>query len=193
MRKMLSKCIPLVAVALLAVPISASATTNTDIDYNNKMTSGRDIAYYIAPGTEYTVSIPSAAQKLMYPSGMSNNIVLSRTTNSNASKMDFYQYRTADGIAAKTSSWRKNSAGAYYAMPVIEKDSYDWVYAEIHINDYYMAGYTNTNRDKVLIHEMLHGYGLKDINRPTSIMHYTVGGSATGLTSDANTVLNQKY
>lgn len=173
--------------------IEASATTNTDIDYNKKMINGRDVAYYVAPGTEYTVSIPNAAQKLMYPSGMTNNLVLSKTTDKNASKIDFYQYRSSDGIAAKTSSWRKNPNGTYYAMPTFEKDTYDWIYAEIHINDFYMANYSNTVREKVLIHEMLHGYGLKDINKSSSIMHYNVSGTATGVTSDANNVLNQKY
>ena len=34
------------------------ATTNTDIDFNNCLTQGKDIAYYIVSGNQYTASIP---------------------------------------------------------------------------------------------------------------------------------------
>lgn len=106
------------------------------------------------------------------------------------------------GAVAKTKSFRKNSSGNYYAMPVVTKETYDWVYAEVHINDgrIYSSNGTqllsNSKIQAVLIHEMLHGYGLKDLynsaNR-NSIMYGSISGTATGLTSDANRVLNSKY
>ncbi|APZ50022.1 hypothetical protein BW721_10505 [Jeotgalibaca sp. PTS2502] len=168
------------------------------------MTQGVDISYRINSGVKYTVSIPRAVQMLMYPGGgLSNRLILSQTSSYNASKMDFYQYRnTNDAAVAKTKNFRKNSSGSYYAMPVVTKDTYDWVYAEVHINDgriYSSNGtqlFSNSKIQAVLIHEMLHGYGLKDLynsSNRNSIMYGYVSGTATGLTSDANKVLNSKY
>ena len=159
-------------IALFPMSHVGAATVNGErIDWNRKMTQGVNINYRIASGVEYTVSIPNAAQMLMYPGGgLSNNLVLSQTTSYDASKMDFYQYRnTNDTAVAKTKSFRKNSSGTYYAMPISEKDIYDWVYAEVHINDgriYSSTGtqlLSNSKIQAVLIHEMLHGYGLKDL------------------------------
>jgi hypothetical protein len=189
--------IPLVALTLFncTTKQNLSATTNTDIIYNNKMTVGRNIYYYIDPSNLYTSSIPNAVNKLMYPVGMNNDLVLSRTYNKQNSKIDFYMKRERNGVNASASVWKKNSAGEYYAMPVNQKDTYDWVYGEVTLNDYYMSNYSTTIRENIIIHEMLHVYGCKDINKPTSIMHYTNGWSSTvkGVTSDANNVINTKY
>lgn len=171
--------------------IIANATTNTDIDWNKKLIDGRNIAYMINSGVEYTVSIPNALNKLMYPSGLSNNLVLNITNNYMTSKLDFYQYSAVDRINASASVYRKNSSGNYYNS-TSEKDIYDWVYGEIQINDNYMNNYNNTIREAILIHEMLHVYGLKDISNSNSIMYYATP-KVTGVTSDANNVLNNKY
>ncbi len=80
-------------------------------------------------------------------------------------------------------------------MPVTEKDYYDWVYGEIYINDFNMSRLSTPNpRELVIMHEMLHVYGCRDINQPSSILHGTsVGWTASNLTADANTVLKNKY
>ncbi|MEU2205643.1 hypothetical protein AB0P19_14995 [Microbacterium oleivorans] len=153
---------------------------------------------WIAPGNEYTTSIPNAVQKIMYPSGMSNPMVLWKTTVNSNSNMDFYQYYSSSSTepVAKTTSHRKNANGNNYAMPVSEKDTYNWVYAEVRLNDYHMDGLTNTKREAVIVHEMLPGYGLRDLYNnanQASIMFGSISGTATRLTSDANSMLNAKY
>ena len=179
-------------------PAGAVNVNGERIDWLKKMATGQNIGYWIAPGNEYTTSIPNAVQKIMYPSGMSNPMVLWKTTVNSNSNMDFYQYYSSSSTepVAKTTSHRKNASGNYYAMPVSEKDTYNWVYAEVRLNDYHMDGLTNTKREAVIVHEMLHGYGLRDLynnaNR-ASIMFGSISGTATGLTSDANSILNAKY
>lgn len=75
---------------------TAQATTNTDIDWNNKLTQGTDIYYWVSSGNGYTDSISSAKSKLRYPSGMYNPIVLNSTSVQSQSKMDIYQYSSND-------------------------------------------------------------------------------------------------
>ncbi len=177
--------------------VDALTLNGERIDWYMKMTGGKDIAYWIDPNCEYTVSIPNAVQKLMYPDGLSNPLILSYTDVNQNSKMDFYQYYDIlDGSAAYTTTHKKNSNGEYYAMFPNEKDVNDWVYAELHINDYLMNNISKTEREKILIHEMLHGYGLKDLYNEAnkaSIMYGKNGGVASGVTADANRILNDKY
>lgn len=179
--------------------VSATNVNGERIDWNNKITmaANKNVAYMIHDGCEYTVSIPNAVNKLMYPSGMTNPLILYQTTTYQHSKMDFYQiYDTGIQSVAYTTSWRKNSSGNYYAMPTYEKDMYDWVYAEITLNDAYMDPMTNQKRAAIIIHEMLHGFGLKDLYsslNKNSIMYGYSSGTATGVTSDANQILNDKY
>lgn len=170
------------------------ASLGTDIDWNNKLINGRNIAYMIRPGVEYTKSIPNAVNKLMYPSGMSNNLVLNPTTSYMTSKLDFYQTYSANGINASAYVYRKDSYGNYYNSTE-QKDSLDWVYGEVKINDYYMANFSANypaTCEAIIVHEMLHVYGLKDISNSSSIM-YGYTPLAKGVTSDANNVLNNKY
>ncbi|MGL4741323.1 MAG: hypothetical protein ACRC41_11050 [Sarcina sp.] len=56
-----------------------------------------------------------------------------------------------------------------------------------------MKKYESDQKASILLHEMLHIYGCKDINNKSSIMHYTTSTSVKKLTSDANNVLNNKY
>lgn len=164
---------------------------NYDIDFNNKLTSGKDIAYYIVPGNEYTASIPKAVSKLRYPSGMWNPIVLTKTTVQKQSKMDIYQYSEYDGNNAKTSVWRKNDSGTYYNSTG-QMESYDWVFGKIYINNNYMSGYDNDLRSTIILHEMCHVYGCKDVGDTSSVMYYMTP-YVRALTSDANNVLVNKY
>lgn len=164
---------------------------NTDVDYNNKLTQGKDIAYYIVSGNQYTVSIPQAVSKLRYPSGLWNPIVLTKTTVQSQSKMDIYQYSADDGNNAKTNVWRKNSSGSYYNS-TSEMEKNDWVYGKVWINDLNMDGYDNDLRSAIILHEMCHVYGCKDIKNTDSVMYGATLYVRT-LTSDANQVLVNKY
>jgi hypothetical protein len=170
------------------------ASLGNDIDFNNKLIDGRDIAYMIQPGVEYTRSIPNAVKKLMYPSGMSNNLVLSPTTSYMASKLDFEQIFLKNGINAYASVYRKDSSGKYYNS-TSQMDSLDWVYGVVTINDFYMNDLSKNKPDTceaVIIHEMLHVYGLKDVSNSSSIM-FGFTPMVIGVTIDANNVLNSKY
>lgn len=170
---------------------TVQATTNTDIDFNNCLTQGKDIAYYIVSGNQYTASIPQAVSKLRYPTGMWNPIVLTPTTVQVQSKMDLYQYSKSDGANAKTSVWRKDASGSYYNSTT-QMDSYDWIFGKIYINDNYMDGYDNDLRSAIILHEMGHVYGCKDVATTSSIMYYATPYVRV-LTSDVNTVLVNKY
>ncbi len=164
---------------------------NTDIDFNNRLTEGKDIAYYIVPGNTYTASIPQAVSKLRYPSGMWNPIVLTPTSVQKQSKMDLYQYSSYDGNNAYTEVFRKNSSGQYY-QSVSEMDYNDWVYGNIHLNYTYLEGCDKDLRSTIILHEMLHVYGCKDVKFTDSIMYFATS-IVRGMTSDANNVLVQKY
>ncbi len=197
----MKKTISLLLILLLTfVNLDASeyndkSCTNTDISYNNKMTVGTSINYWISTGNEYTNSIPSAVNKLMYPPSSvgTNDLVLKQTTNNQSSKLDFYETYQANTVNAYTKSYRKNSSGNYYNMATSEKDKYDWVYSEIYINDYNMSKYSSDQRSGIILHEMLHAYGLKDVNNKNSIMYCYSPGNPTTMTKDAKNVINQKY
>lgn len=176
---------------LLLNSTTANATLNMDIDYTYKLIDGRTINYMIQPGNEYTVSIPNAVYKIQYPNTLSNNLVLKPAAVYNNSKLDFYQNYANDGVNGKARVFRKDSSGVY-KNSTGEMDYYDWNYGEVYINDFYMATATKELCEAVIIHEMLHVYGLKDINDKLSIMYYATP-YAKGVTPDANQVLNNKY
>lgn len=167
------------------------ATTNTDIDFNGKLSQGRDVYYWVSPSNEYISSIPSAVSKLRYPSGMYNPIVLNKTSVQKQSKIDIYQYSSRDNTNAYQQSFRKNANGQYYNC-TSQMDSYDWVFGKVYINDQYMKNYNNDLKSTIILHEILHNYGCKDIANSSSIMYFATP-NVRGLTSDANRVLNNKY
>lgn len=182
--------------------INTTSQAYTDIAWDKKLTQGKDIAYYITSGCQYTSAIPQAVSLLRYPSGLWNPIVLTPTTVQKQSKMDFYQIYN-DGEYANTSAYTiiyRNTGSGYDALKVkngyTEPDQYDWVYGDITLNDYLMDGYGST-RKLTILHEMLHVYGLRDLyssSQTWSIMYgIRDGRTATGLTSDANQVLVNKY
>lgn len=158
-KKIFSLVFSAIIILMLTSFSSVAATANKDIDYERRLTIGKNIAFWISPDCEYTVSIPNAKNRLMYPPGMKNPNILWQTQVNKDSKMDFYQYSLNDGINAYTISYRKNSSGVYYKMPVYEKETYDWVYGEIYINDYIMDKYSNNMRELIIMHEMMHVYG----------------------------------
>lgn len=195
----------LLLVTMFAMPINAATTNGERIDWGAKMTSGRSINYYIYPSVEYTNTIPNAVNKLVYSKDyfgdttVSNNLYLYKTTNYMDSKMDFKQEYVRNNVSAKTSSHRKNSSGVYYAMGTSEKDRYDWVYATVIINDYNMDSFPNWKREATLVHEMLHGYGLKDLYYYSNRYNIMYGSSEHWKSNNMsfpnaiNNVLNSKY
>ncbi|MDR1409786.1 MAG: hypothetical protein LBJ12_05925, partial [Oscillospiraceae bacterium] len=195
-----------VAAGVFAVPVSAvgsSAAEVAKISFKKKLTPGQTnhtIAYwwqtsgYAALNTNYQNRIVSAREKIMYPTGMSNPIILWRTTTNSDSKMDFYQEDIDDFINSSTTVWRKNSSNQWYNCSG-EMNTYDWVYGKITLNHHNMKNYTNAVNEVIIMHEMMHVYGAKDIyDDPTSIMHgYYLTRTATALTPDANKLLVNKY
>lgn len=198
---------------------SAHALDSTEqIAWNKRLIDGTTRNYWIDSSCEYTSSIPAAVSGFTNPSGMWNPLTLYRTTVKSYSVIDFYQVRSATdeykGVLAKTRSFRKTSSGNYYHMDASEKDTYDWNYCEITINDYYLCdsfynstiaslpssvtgGSANNFRRKVIMHELGHVYGCKDLKKSSnkdSLMYENgVVGTGTSMTSDVNNVLNDKY
>lgn len=195
----------LTIVFLFPTSISAATTNGEKIEWNKKMTSGSSINYYLYAGVEYTNTIPRAVNKLMYSKDyfgdttFNNNLYLYETTNYMSSKMDFKQEYVQNTINAKTSSHRKNSSGVYYAMNVYDKDIYDWVYATVTINDYNMAPMENWQREAVIVHEMLHGYGMRDLTTYANRFNIMSGSSYywrhnnLSYPNAINSFLNSKY
>lgn len=148
---------------------NAATVNGEQLDFANKMSPGTNIGYKIFAGNEYTSSIPAAVNMLMYPSGLSNPMVLWSTTATANSQMDFYQYSDSlSGVAAYATVWEKDPNGppsnpGYRKMPTIAMDWRDWRYAEIRLNDAEMDSMSATTRKKIILHEMLHGYGLRDL------------------------------
>ena len=179
--------------------VEALYVNGEKIDFDNKITTpaNRNFAYMIHDGCEYTVAIPAGAQKLMYPTGMTNPIVLWQTTNYQQSKMDFYQENLSNvDYSAKTSFFRKNTNDEYYQMPIYQLNLYDWVYGEITLNVFYIDDITSNHRSATVLHEMLHVFGLNDLYNQSnkgSIMYGFDNRNTMVMTSDANQVLNDKY
>jgi len=203
MKRVLSIVIAVLIVCAAAVPAFA-LNPSEGIAWKKKLTTGSmgpgKIHYWISSGCEYTTSIPAAASAM---TASNNPVQLSYTSVNSYSKMDFYQIREKNEPTAYTWKYRVNPSGSppHLKMNSSECDTYDWVYGTITINDYIMDGYTNAKRKIVIMHEMGHVYGCKDLTLPgtgsvgnqDSLMFWRDDRTATGVTSDVNTVLNSKY
>ncbi|GEM_PF-5084073 len=201
------------AFSMSAVPVSAHTSSSSDvakISWAKRLTPGQTnhtIAYWFSAGfvttgkVNYRARVTTAIDKLMYPKNYSpypnitNPIILWNTTVNSDSKMDFYLNTTSTTANASTTTWRKNTSGQYYAMPVSELNKYDWVYGEITLYHKMLNDRSNTLNEATIIHEMMHVYGAKDIyDDPLSIMHgYSGTRTVTTLTADANQLLRNKY
>ncbi|MFT4281491.1 MAG: hypothetical protein QM591_09515 [Microbacterium sp.] len=184
---------------LHTTPATAATFNGERLDFTKKMSPGTNIGYKIFPGNEYTSSIPAAINSLMYPPGsMSNPMVLWQTTVTANSQMDFYQYsKSASDIVAYVEVFRKDdNGGGYYSMGAPAMDAFNWRYAEVWLNDARMDELSTTKRRVTILHEMLHGYGLRDLKlavNKASIMYAYTSGTATAMTAETNTVLVTKY
>ncbi len=178
---------------LLNISLVANTNANERIAYNNKMHNGKNIYYWVDSSCQYKVSIPQAVSKLRYPKGMWNPIVLNKTTKKPASKMDLYQYNTRDGANAYTQRFKAKTNGTENIMTIAEADRMDWIYGKIYINDNYMDKYDNDLRSTIILHEMCHVYGGKDVYDRTDTIMYGMTPYVRGMTKDFNDVLVNKY
>jgi hypothetical protein len=186
------------AAGVFAVPVSAA--TAAQISWKGKLTPGQTnhtIAYWwdTSVSTAYQNRIVTAREKIMYPTGMSNPIILWRTTVNNDSKMDFYQINTDSIFNMATYLYKKDTpTSAYRKLNTSELDTTNWVYGIINIYDKNVKNFSNTYKEVIIMHEMMHVYGGKDIfGDTTSIMCGLALPNLTGLTADANQLLINKY
>lgn len=179
---------------ILLIQGNVFAAEISDISYAKKMEDGRTIKYWISSECEYGVSIPKAVKKLMYPPRMSNPLVLYKTSIKDHAKIGFYQYSdTSTSTCAYAQRFRKNIFGVYYTMTTAEADEHDWIFSRIHINDAKLSPMSKEEREGIIIHEMLHSYGLKDQYYDESSIMYGYLNEVYDVTQDANYVLNLKY
>ena len=165
------------------------------ISWNKKMISGGNILYWVSTDVAYASNIRAAETEIEIPAaGYKNSMKLSKTTEKKQSQMDFYQYSDANSsTVAYTYSYQ---AGSQTPMNVSDKDKYDWQWCKIELNKPLMNQKTSERRTVTCVHEMLHAYGGKDTyssDHKWSIMYGRSDRTATGVTSDANAFLNEKY
>lgn len=174
---------------------SISTEAATRVYWYKKMASGGSILYWVDSGVTYSTQIRAAEVEIEIPAaGYNNPMTMSKTTTKSSSKMDFYQYSDANSSTiARTYSYTSQNATP---MPVSDKDVYDWYWCKIELNHPKLQGLASAKRATIIVHEMLHAYGGKDTyssDQTSSIMYGYSSGTATGVTSDANSFLNNKY
>ena len=163
------------------------------IYFYGKLQNGKNIYYWINQYCQYTVAIPQAVKKLRCPKGMWNPIVLNRTTNKPSSKMDLYQYNFWDGRNAYTEVYRAKTNGHENILTRAEMDQMDWLYGKIYINDFNMDKFYADLRSTIILHEMCHVYGGRDVYDRTDTIMYGKTSVVRGMTRDFNDVLINKY
>lgn len=165
------------------------------ISWNKRMISGYNIQYWVSSDVTYESDIRSAETEIEIPSaGYSNPMKMTKTTEKKQSKMDFYQY--SDANSSTVASTYSYLPGSQTPMNVNDKDNYDWQWCKIELNKPQMDEKTSEGRMITCVHEMLHAYGGKDTyssDQTWSIMYGYSSRTATGVTSDANAFLNDKY
>lgn len=168
-----------------------SFAANYDITWNGVLDDGVDDMYYwIDSGCTYTDSIPASVQMWAYP-GWWNPINLYQTSNYSSSTMDFYEYYDSNSnVYAYAESYKY---GASSPMPIYLKDSEDWRYGRIYINEAKMLPQTPSRRKAIICHEMGHVFGLKDIDTSSSIMYRYGNLIPLQVTLDANNAIVTKY
>ena len=74
-----------------------------------------------------------------------------------------------------------------------ELDSIEWIYGKIYLNDANLDPCDNDLRSTIILHEMCHVYGGKDVYDNANTIMYGRTPTVRGLTSDFNSVLVNKY
>lgn len=165
------------------------------ISWNKKMISGGSILYWVSSDVSYLTNIRAAETEIEIPAaGYKNSMKMSKTTEKSQSKMDFYQY--SDANSSTVASTYSFLPGSQTPMSVNDKDLYDWQWCKIELNEDQMNAKTPAGRTVTCVHEMLHAFGGKDTyssDQKWSIMYGYSSRTATGVTSDANAFLVQKY
>ena len=196
---MSSKVIKLTSMAMCFIFVfqlfAIQAEAATRVYWYKKMTGGDRIFYWVDSGVEYTSQIGTAEVEIEIPAaGFSNPMKMTKTTTKSSSKMDFYQYYDpSSNTIAYTCLYKANENTP---MKVEDLDVYDWYWGEIQLNKSRMDARTSDKQVVTIVHEMLHVYGGKDTyedDQIWSIMYGTDDSTATGVTSDANAFLNDKY
>lgn len=169
---------------------SVFATNNTVISNRYRLSGGvSNLKYYIGSNCDYTVSIPRAVRKWMYP-GWYNPISMEKTDYIGLSRIDFFEDN--DSTANYYAYTRCFEFGGIQVTPS-QKDEKNWDYGEIYLNDPKLTSLNNNSKVlSVIEHEMGHVFGLRDINRPSSLMHFN-GATFNEVTKDANDAINSKY
>ena len=165
------------------------------ICWNKKMNHGGSICYWVSSDVIYTSNIRDAEIEIEIPAaGYKNSMKMSKTTEKKQSQIDFYQYSDANSsTVAATYSYL---AGSQTPMYVSDKDNYDWQWCKVELNKALINQKTYAGRTVTCVHEMLHAFGGKDTyssDQKWSIMYGYSSRTATGVTSDANAFLNEKY
>lgn len=97
-----------------------------------------------------------------------------KTTNYSASVVDFYG--SNDG-----NSGYNGYTAFFTSQAQVSPNYYNWRWSSIHLNQYYMNGYSSSVRKGVAAHEFGHAMGLRDYNANWySIMCQMDDGSGNG-------------
>jgi len=179
---------------ILCLGLSTKVQAAERINWNGRLKSGKDIYYWIDSSCQYTATIPQAVSKLRYPTGLWNPIVLNKTTTKSYSKMDFYQYYdSSSNLYAYTERYKAKTNGTENIAYLSELDSIEWIYGKIYLNDANLDPCDNDLRSTIILHEMCHVYGGKDVYDNANTIMYGRTPTVRGLTSDFNSVLVNKY
>ena len=206
MKNTIKKAIIFIILTLLAIIMLSTFSKSFAYSYNGiawdkKMTSGKDIYYWVdSSASGYSSNITASKNMLRYPSGLWSPIVLNSTTTKSWSKIDYYGDDQSGSSAAGTLCFRPKVNGIEqpFSKPS-QKDSEDWLYAKITIHKgHFNAHPTAVSKSNLIIlHETCHAYGGRDVyddNHKGCIMYgWYDASTATGLSSDFNQVLVDKY
>lgn len=166
------------------------ATNNTQIKWGAKLIGGVGNIYYYMDSSvisSYKTATRNAANNWMYTGFGANPIYMYEYGNTTGTKMDLYgKYSGNNGILATTVTYSSMDDSA--PVPLNKKDTVNWAWGKITFNN----SLTKSSRQGVTAHEMGHVFGLRDINKTSSIMNYYDTGLVK-VTKDAHDAINQKY
>ncbi len=104
--------------------------------------------------------------------------------------MDIYTTNENNRVYAYAISYNGQTA-----LPISQKDYQDWYWAKIKLNIPMMNQLGTARRCGTIVHEMLHGYGFKDVydNRNNIMYGYMDTTNVSYVTQEVNNKLNEKY
>ena len=174
--------------------MSSRVNAAQKIYVDGRMKDGKNIYYWVDSGNSYADRINESKNKLRYPKGLWNPIVLNRTYTKSYSKMDLYEiYDSTSDANAYTQYYKAKTNGSENIAYINELDYIEWIYNKIFINDYHMRNYDNDLQSTVILHEMCHCYGGADVYDNSATIMYGWTPVVRGMTKDFNDILVQKY